>query len=178
MNTYFYIVAISLSVVLILGNFYTKKKATSRNFAFDYAIEEKRLRVSWKTFILPAVFFLLSFIKGIDIAMVLFSIILLLAISLDIFQSKKQKHKSYLIRGTKLIYNGWRVKEFELIELESIRFLPFSDSFKLIFKTNKSIVIPRLLFDRNILSNFIQKAIQFSPGKIKIDEDAKTKIYN
>ena len=105
------------------------------------------------------------------------SILALFLTLLDIFDSKKAIPKTYLINGSKLIYNSWSVKEFDLNELKSIRFMPFKDSFKLAFQKNKYLVINRQLFDNYQLSNFIQTAIQLNSNKIEIDEDAKNKIY-
>jgi hypothetical protein len=177
MGIYFYTVAVSLFIMLFFTGIYLKKKVTGRSFVFDYAIEERRNKGLWKAFSLPVFLFLLALMNGIVAGLLVLASLVLLAILFDMLQSKQPGHKSYLISGSRLIYNGWSVQQFELKELESVNFLPFRDAFEFIFKNSRSLVIPRDLFDGNLLSNFIQRALELSPEKINIDEDAKTKIY-
>ncbi|MBP6430588.1 MAG: hypothetical protein KA319_02390 [Ferruginibacter sp.] len=177
MNAFFYIVAISFLVVSLLVGTYLKKKVSSRVFDFDFAIEEKRNELSWKTFIWVVFLLIIILTNWSDIGFTIFSIFSISVLFYEYLLAKKINYKSYLIRDTKLIYNGWYVKEFDLEELESIHFLPFTDSFKLFFKNKKTIVIARNVFDKNILANFIQKVIQLSSKKIEIEQDAMTKIY-
>ncbi|MFM2358175.1 MAG: hypothetical protein RLY16_167, partial [Bacteroidota bacterium] len=88
MDTTFYIGIIVLSILLILIAAYFNKKASNRVFHYEYGLEEKEFKWSWKIFILPILLITLSLINEVDAGLLFFSALYSLAILFDILRRK------------------------------------------------------------------------------------------
>jgi hypothetical protein len=174
MRVSFYICLFSLLIVLVFFSIYLQRRQLRRKIFFDIGLEEYKLKRSRRTIIVLCVTFLVSIV--IAFLYDIFWLFVCFFIPVELVLNKR-KPTLYFIKGDQLFYNGFWLKKFDLKDLRKIKFLPFQDSFKLVF-INKSIVIPRTLFKDDQLVIFMNKLLQLSPDDLKIDEDAKSKLIN
>ncbi len=101
---------------------------------------------------------------------------LLFSMIVEWLLNQKYVYDAFAISGDNLISNEFRIKTFNLQELTTIDFLPFSDSLQLKFQGGQSISIHRPDFDKESLSNFFKKAVEKSKLYVVISDDAKSKF--
>jgi len=177
MNNYFYILCFVLMSAGVLWQFISIKKMAGRKFISDYRLEKSAPLTGWNRFVMPTGFLIIGFINPVNPFLVAMALFLFPTIIADQWWFSKYKYQSLVLQGSHLISNQFKVKTFNLEELISIGFLPWSDSFRLNFEHGQSLSIQRSEFEKESLIGFLKTLIRLSKFTVVIHEDAKSKIY-
>ena len=178
MNIIFYIIVFALTLVAIGWQFYSLKKIAARKFTSDYCLLKSGSSTGWKRFFIPTVFLIISLIPPVNHFLVVVTLAFYLSIVADQWWFSKYKYQYLILQGSNLISNRFKIKTFNLEELTSIGFLPWSDSFRLNFQNGQSLSIQRGEFENDSLNEFLKKSISLSQFNVAIHEDAKSKMYS
>ena len=176
MNIYFFIIVFVIFLVALGWQFYCLKKMSSREFTSDYSLRNLGPSTDWKRFLIPTVILIISLIPPVNHFLVVMAFVFCISKFADQWWFSKYKYQSLMLEGSNLICNRFRVKIFNLKELTSIGFLPWSDSFRLSFQHGQSLSIQRGEFENDSLNEFLKKSISLSQFNVVIHEDAKSKI--
>jgi hypothetical protein len=153
------------------------KKIAERKFEAECSLYNLKYSFGFTKFILPAYLIWIG-ITDYSYIMIAMAITFILSEFTEWFISKKYNYCAYLIDGNILVKNDYKVKKLNLEKLTVIDFSPWIDSFKLKFNDGQSVSIHRSEFDKNILNDFVKRAIEKSKFPVVIAEDAKSKIYD
>lgn len=161
----------------ILWQFISIKKIAGRIFKSDYPLVKSAPSKGWKQFVMPTGFLIIGLINPVHLFLVAMALFLFLTTVAYQWWFSKYQYQSLIVQGHHLISNQFKVKTFNLEELISIGFLPWSDSFRLNFEHGQSLSIQRSEFEKDSLNGFLKTVISFSQFNVVIHEDAKSKIY-
>lgn len=156
--------------------FYSLKKISGRKFASDYSLGNLGPSTVWKRLIIPTVLLIIGVIPPVNHFLKVMPLAFYLSIIADQWWFSKYKYQSLILQGNNLISNRFKIKSYNLEELTSIGFLPWSDSFRLNFQHAQSLSIQRGEFENDSLNEFLKKSISLSQFNVVIHEDAKSKI--
>lgn len=177
MEQYFTFGAILLILLGSTWQYVRLKKLSRRVIIADYALKQSHVSLKWTGFILPGLLLFAGLYEVVNMFLVLAAVVLLVSTLSEWLLTSKYKYDSFTIRDYILTKNEFKCKDFNLEELSSIDFLPFSDCFKLKFLGGQSLSIHRPSFSKESLTTFLNLAICKSRLSIAISEDAKSKIY-
>ena len=176
MEPYYIIGFIVLLGFAMIWHYIRLRRISERKINSDYSLKQVRFSLSWTQFILPTIFLVIGLYGKLSLLLTSMAVSLIVSILVEWALMKRYVYDAFIIAGDNLISNDFKTKIFNLQELTIIDFLPFSDSIQMKFKGGQSISIHRPDFDKDSLSEFLNKAIVKSKLYVVISDDVKSKI--